>query len=49
MNWIIALLSCAGLLFAGSESPYFPWPNFAGILMLAAAALIARFRVKNEA
>ncbi len=31
MKAIIALCFCLGLILAGSEGPYFPWINLAGV------------------
>ena len=45
----MALLFCAGLLLAGSDGEWFPWPNLAGAVMLGIFAMIAcRLRLTGE-
>jgi hypothetical protein len=34
MKFMLAMLLLLSLAAAGSEGPYFPWPNFIGGLML---------------
>jgi hypothetical protein len=38
----ISILFTAGLLLAGSDGEWFPWANFAGILLLAGILLFGR-------
>jgi len=33
-EWTLGLMFAAGILIAGSESPWFPWFNFIGVLMI---------------
>jgi hypothetical protein len=35
IEFLICLLAMTCLLFAGSDSPYFPWPNFAAAVVFA--------------
>lgn len=40
MKWLLAVLFMAGLLLAGSDGPMFPWPNMAGIGLIAMFAAL---------
>jgi hypothetical protein len=43
----MAALFMGSLLLAGSDSPWFPWANFAGIGLLIVFAVIANRVMKN--
>jgi hypothetical protein len=39
---LAAGLGMAAILLMGSESPWFPWPNLAGLIILLIVAILAR-------
>ena len=41
MITIILIMFFAGVMLAGSDGPYFPLPNFAGIALISISALLA--------
>ena len=41
-GFIFAMVFTFGLLLAGSDGEWFPWANFAGILLLAGILLFGR-------
>jgi len=48
MNSFLALLFLAGLLLAGSDGPWFPLPNAAGVTMVFCFAAVSRRRFGGE-
>ena len=45
MIYIIGTIFFIGIVLAGSDGPYFPWPNMAGIVLFAISGLWA---IKNH-
>ena len=41
MKYIIALCFITGLVLAGSDGAYFPWINFAGLLIFGLVPVLA--------
>ena len=41
MIYIIGTLFFIGIMLAGSDGPYFPWPNMAGIVLFAISGIWA--------
>jgi len=41
MVWTASWLFAFGILFAGSDGQWFPWPNLVGAVMIGIAGLIA--------
>lgn len=41
MKWIVAILFMGGLALAGSDSPWFPLPNMAGLFITGSSILLA--------
>ena len=47
-NIIMAILFVAGLLLAGSDGAYFPWPNMVGVAMIAVMTFLAGSEEQEE-
>jgi len=45
MIYLIGTIFFIGVLIAGSEGPYWPWPNLAGVVMISISGLWA---IKNH-
>lgn len=43
-NWTIGLLFAFGLMLCMSDGPFFPWPNFVGVLLCAWVAFAANVK-----
>jgi len=45
MIWLIISVFFLGILLAGCESHFFPWPNLTGVVMMGIVGLIASKKV----
>lgn len=42
LRWLAVMVGCFGLLLAGADGPLFPWTNLAGLVLIAAGAVVLR-------
>ena len=45
MKTIMIFVMLACVLLAGSENPYFPWPNIMGVVVLVGLCMLAKIIV----
>ena len=48
--FIFGILFISGIILAGSDGTWFPWPNVLGLLLTAAAVFVSqKLNLKNHA
>ena len=41
-TWSMSILFATGILLAGSDGAYFPYPNFVGVLLILASVALSQ-------